>query len=145
MIFEYRAKDVYKGEWIYGDLYKTNPEPDSTSSYKINNNLINLNTISIYLNYKDNNNKKIYSYDIIKLNNDTYLIYYNIKQCAFGLLKLNELYVKLFKNNLQYITIVPEKDWWINNINDITVIGNMFDNKELLNDLTYDDIITQLY
>lgn len=94
MIFEYRAKEVYKGEWVYGDLYRTNPEPDSTSSYKINNNLINSNTISIYLNHKDN------------------------------------------------ITMVPEKDWWINNINDITVIGNMFDNKELLNGLTYDDIIT---
>ena len=41
--------------------------------------------------------------------------------------------------------MIPEKDWWINNINDITVIGNMFDNKELLNGLIYDDLITLFY
>ena len=143
MIFEYRAKDVLKGKWVCGDLIRTNPDinPDTTSSYKIKNNLVDFNTISIYLNYKDSTGKKIYGYDIIKLNNNKYLIYYDIKQCSYCLLKLNELDMTLFHNDLQYIKIVPEKNWWIKNIKDITVIGNLFDNKELLYGLTYDDII----
>ena len=45
MIFEFKAKDVYNGKWIYGDLTRTNNSPETISSYKINNKLVNLNTI----------------------------------------------------------------------------------------------------
>ncbi len=65
MVFEFKAKEVFKGNWIYGNLIKTNHDNDATACYKINNQLVNMNTISLYLNYKDIFGKKIYNIFLI--------------------------------------------------------------------------------
>ena len=140
MIFEFKAKEVFKGNWIFGDLIKTTPNNETTPSYKINNQLVNINTISLYLNYKDISGKKIYNYDIINVNDkNNYLIFYDENQCSYCLLKLDELSIKLFKNDLQVISFLPDKHWWTNN--NIKLIGNLFDNEELLCGLTYNNIV----
>lgn len=140
MVFEYKAKEVFKGEWIYGDLIRTSLNNESTTSYKINNQLVNMNTISLYLNYKDIFGNKIYNYDIIKVNDkNNYLIFYDENQCSFCLLKLDELSIKLFKNNLQVISFLPDKHWWKKN--NIKIVGNLFDNEDLLYGLTYNNLV----
>ena len=146
MIFEFKAKDVYNGKWIYGDLTRTTNNPETISSYKINNKLVNLNTISMYLNHNDKFNRKIFNYDIINVNNKTnYLIFYNNEQCAFSLLILDKISINEYKNKLNCLTILPGKNWWNENKYNIEIIGNLFDNINLLNGLTYDDVIKLNY
>lgn len=132
MYFKFRGKSVFTGNWIYGDLNQY-INSDIILSPKINNKLIDMITIGLSLNKTDSNNKEIFTGDIININNYNYIIFYDKNQYAICLINLYFLNNKINLKNA--LITLPELNWWEINLKKIKVIGNIYDNPELINNV----------
>ena len=130
----FKAKRKDNGEWVEGlpaifweEYYMFNPN-DKNMAYGID-----IDTLCQYTGLTDKNGNKIWENDIIKYHfgEQTAPIKYGIYQSCFDFTKTQHcgFYVDWdYKKNLR-----KDLGYWINMV-DVKVIGNIFDNPELLED-----------
>jgi uncharacterized phage protein (TIGR01671 family) len=114
----FRGKSVYNGEWIEGSYYHCCGTAYGSTFIVVNDfGFIEVipHTVGQYTGLTDKNGKKIFEGDIVKNSRDVGLLYYKEKNSAFTV-----------------------KGWeygywlWHDKKEDIEVIGNIYDNKDLL-------------
>ena len=121
----FRGKRVDNGTWAYGDLSYWDDEMEIDSeSHGENGGFIIPETVGQYTGLTDKNGKKIFEGDIVKYteididgSDDKYIgvIYYNQSKANYV--------IKRRKYMVNFVT-----SW----IGDVEVIGNIYDNQELL-------------
>ena len=139
MRYKFRGKEIDTGKWVYGGLFKEpappqcfektledkywivypNPKymPDWNLPYEMVRTDVNPETIGQYTGLKDKNGKEIYEGDIV----------YILPEDERGIIRWdNETarYVVIYDN------IISDFDNWYGK--DLEVIGNVYDNKNLL-------------
>lgn len=125
---EFRAKKLAENDWVYGDLVKNNELDylifNSQASY-YDTFLVLKETIGQYTGVKDKNGKKIFEGDIVKGKfpyAEICVVVWSDKRCGFYLQPISKLgrasYDPYYKLNSAKLEI----------------IGNIFDNGELLNE-----------
>lgn len=117
---KFRGKSAINGEWVYGYYRLINK--DKNVIYTINNGEIPIiaDTQNQYTGLHDKNGKEIYEDDIVE--------YLGAKEDGFPELIINQVIWdecrwKLSRYSAEYY------DW-----NKMNIIGNIYENKELLND-----------
>ena len=142
--YKFRGKRLDNGEWVYGHLFHGKNEQGKEEAFIVSKNynchggIIDLDTcaswaveaetIGQYIGLYDKNGKEIYEGDIVKIPDnykeygvtagETYKIYF-----AFGGFRLKPKY------NL------GARGYWLENNNEVEVIGNTTDNSELLEEV----------
>lgn len=119
----FRGKDKFTGEWRYGDLVHnkrvttTGLEPRvMVGGYEVLDN-----TVGQYTGFKDKKEKEIYEGDIV-------IFYY---RDGYGIIRKRESVV-FYKQQDFMVYLLIDYSPLISNITDIEVIGNIFDNPELI-------------
>lgn len=144
---KFRGKEVDTGKWVYGGLFKEpappqcfektledkywivypNPRymPDWNLSYEMVRTDIEKETIGQYTGLKDKNGKEIYEGDIVFIKGETELL--DIK----GKVEYSNTFAQFIITNTGSIVneTEPLGDY---EVEDIEVIGNIYDNPELL-------------
>lgn len=124
---KFRAKRIDTGEWVYGDLIHRNDgdvaiytnldtwgeNPDDVDAYGDSFSVAK-STVGQFTGLHDNNRREIYEGDIVKSTFTTYIVKWD-KKCAYFSLKEDDTPHLL-------------ADY----VDDIVVIGNIYDNPELL-------------
>lgn len=134
---KFRGRNI-EGEWFYGDLIncKINNTPtafifppDAPNSY--DRYLVNPNTVGQFTGLHDKNGKEIYEGDIISHK------YTNGPQCCFSEGKEEINYIGFRRSECKFIVVCANRHHDLYepyNIH-IEVIGNIFDNPELIKSL----------
>ena len=126
----FRGKRIDNGEWVYGLLWKKKfntkkvfihffPNEDDEDDYAV----VIPETIGQYTGIKDNNDKKIFEGDIVRINNseDCLIISFDTEHDGCFICSNKKKY-PYYYHRLQYKNAEYE------------VVGNIHDNPELLND-----------
>ena len=122
---KFRAKSVKTNEWVYGSLLR---DEIQKKYYIVDNESgvgkeVDENTIGQYTSLKDKNGVKIYKGDILKYSDeDTAIVVFNEKYSYFMVKPIQDFY---FDSDVLGHTI---------EYNQVEVIGNVVDNRELLKD-----------
>ena len=122
---KFRAKSVKTNEWVYGSLLR---DEIQKKYYIVDNESgvgkeVDENTIGQYTSLKDKNGVKIYKGDILKYSDeDTAIVVFNEKYSYFMVKPIQDFY---FDSDVLGHTI---------EYNQVEVIGNIVDNRELLKD-----------
>ena len=120
----FRAKRVDNDEWVYGFYYNETSIESHSSDRKITRHhiytqdfdkFVNAETLGQYTGLKDKNGTKIFEGDIIQFE-DGYTAYIEYKDCAF-----------IFADSPVVPCYLGESAG-----EDLKVVGNIYDNKELL-------------
>ncbi|MDE7345383.1 MAG: YopX family protein [Muribaculaceae bacterium] len=124
---KYRAKDKFTGRWVYGFPRKTGLGNwviyDGDRRY-----CILPETLGQYTGLKDKAGKEVYEGDIITVNGKYPRVVLWDKMC-WSLMPTEYFHDKYFWiMNLQH----PGVDWWEEFSDEFNVIGNIIDNKNLL-------------
>ena len=120
---KFRAKSVKTNEWVYGSLLR---DEIQKKYYIVDNESgvgkeVDENTIGQYTSLKDKNGVKIYKGDILKYSDeDTAIVVFNEKYSYFMVKPIQDFY---FDSDVLGHTI---------EYNQVEVIGNIYDNSELL-------------
>lgn len=133
---KFRAKDKYTGKWVYGDLIhnqkvtKKGLEPRvMVGGYEVDED-----TISQYTGLKDVNNKEIYEGDIVKW---TFFFYIGseVQKDLVGIIKWYQggSIFDVIKHDIEEAGFYGISDLNTDTESDCEIIGNIYDNKELLN------------
>ena len=123
--YKFRAKSVKTNEWVYGSLLR---DEIQKKYYIVDNESgvgkeVDENTIGQYTSLKDKNGVKIYKGDILKYSDeDTAIVVFNEKYSYFMVKPIQDFY---FDSDVLGHTI---------EYNQVEVIGNVVDNRELLKD-----------
>ena len=151
--YRFRGKEIDTGKWVYGGLFKEpappqcfekaledkywivypNPRymPDWNLPYEMVRTDVNPKTIGQYTGIKDENGKEIYSGDIIEFSYDMFVGNFDTF-VAKGKVVFKEgaFYVEVFENE----RTTKDEAYLLYSINldTIEVIGNIYDNPELL-------------
>ena len=142
MRYKFRGKEIDTGKWVYGGLFKEpappqcfektledkywivypNPRfmPDWNLPYQMVRTDVEKETIGQYTGLKDKNGKEIYEGDIVKIDIDRAYVKWNEKYGYFQLIPIEDYYFDsdVIGQALEYV--------------DLEVIGNIYDNKNLL-------------
>ena len=121
---KFRAK--HGKEWVYGDLHLLSKMPHIHTD-PFTKKSINIETISQYTGLKDKNGKEIYEGDIIRSfdSNDDAILHYIVWEEA--------RFVALYKGRYFRSKCFLKQDWL--DEYDKEVIGNIYDNKNLLGEV----------
>ena len=145
--YKFRGKENSTGRWVYGGLFKEpappqcfektledkywivypNPRfmPDWNLPFDMVRTDVDKNTIGQYTGLHDKNGKEIYEEDIVFIKGDTELL--DIK----GKVEYSNGFAQYIITNTGDIINEAEP---LGDYEDIEVIGNVFENKELLNE-----------
>jgi uncharacterized phage protein (TIGR01671 family) len=145
MEIEFRGKTA-KGDWVYGyhakfrncknEVYSAIiPKDEETGeAYMEDLRPVIPETVGQYVGIKDKNGKKIFEHDIVKR------LYFN-HEVVFGEYGDEpHITIGFFTKENQALFIGEEDDFYyggINSLHEIEVLGNVFDNPELLNKIEY--------
>lgn len=131
---KFRAQRLDNGKWVYGDL-EHNPgnkrtrihSYDSKGIYK-GQHIVNPESIGQFTGLLDCNGKEIYEGDILTVNGKYPRVVLWDKMC-WALMPTEYFHDEIFwVMNLQH----PGIDWWEEFADRFEVIGNVFDNSNLL-------------
>ena len=123
----YRAKRTDNGEWVIGNLLLDTEKEKPFETFRIYPvdyvdlcRIVNPSTICQCTGLKDKNGKLIWENDIVKCQDTIGIVNWNKTHLAYTILKKNK------DGNMQYYYMDEELG------ENIEVIGNTFDNPELL-------------
>lgn len=139
---KFRGKNLNTKEWVYGDLLQWNDGETAIGvhgqfiddGYHFNENYdktpyVDETTVGQYTSLKDKNGKEIYEGDIINVNGKyPKLIRYIDEWASYCLANLTDLDCDLKTRYWHQVSPC----WWTDYKREIKVIGNVYDNPELL-------------
>lgn len=147
---EIKFRGISIDEWVYGMLCKVNEgdtEHGEPIKYKIQTDekeygeyvkcfITDENTIGQYTGLKDKNGKEIYEGDIIEFSYDVFTGNFDTK-VGRGTIEFIDgaFYIKPFEIEGKKIKNIDNEEWFLIytvNIDTLKVIGNIYDNSELL-------------
>ncbi|WP_301345918.1 MULTISPECIES: YopX family protein [Muribaculaceae] len=125
---KFRAKTTANGHWVYGSLINHGNGLFSISNRK-SNTWVQEDSIGQFTGLPDRNGKEIYQGDIITVNGryPRVVLWDKVSWAIIPCELYNDKHFWVM--NLQH----PGNDWWEEFADEIEVVGNMYDNPELLN------------
>jgi uncharacterized phage protein (TIGR01671 family) len=120
---KFRGKSVLNDEWIYGDLVHRINSPKTISPVQINGIGVKEDTVGQFTGLFDKNGKEIYEWDILHtitfgFNPEEYTAIILYRNCSFQL------------SNGRNLFYFGQSD--LTKMNDTIVIGNIYDNPDLI-------------
>ena len=119
--YSYRAKRTDNGEWVVGNLIDSpdgrNAISETSGDWKLHE--VETPTICQCTGLKDENGKLIWENDIVSV----------IREDGFIEYAIIDYYISSMMSGFR---MKPIKDWMCTSFDEVEVIGNIFDNPELL-------------
>ena len=129
----FRAKAEHDGQWVQGDLiHYTRPRCEKITikereGFQLESDIVE-ETVCQYIGIKDKNGRMIFSGDIIAIGLEyPKLIEYRDDRAGFCTANIREL-----KSEWACPWCIPADNWWRDYGNKFEVVGNKFDNPEML-------------
>lgn len=131
---KFRAKSKKTSNWVYGDLLQDQYQGFIVTDDTRETIEINLETIGEYVNLKDKNGKEIYEGDILTFEDYTSDKWILNKELEKAIVKYNQGDCSFAPQDIEENTKGGKYYHYWNQIRSIIIIGNIYENHELLNE-----------